>query len=222
MDSDRNPDLILIDSSSLLPLIYCLQGRLLRLIKEGYGLQFGIVQAVNSEVQRRLNPPSKFAGRQEALRKAVENRTLIVLHEDWMKARYDPLGVPLFRSCNEKGEVLHCAGLDRGEAYTYGASLVLRLLVVNDDNSALRRLRRDESDVPVPHLRFWDLLVFGLQSGLLAEKECDVVRSQLLRLSETLPDCFRKSSVHDGLHGFFCRIIDPTKPPIGAHHCCAN
>jgi hypothetical protein len=210
------PQLILIDTSSLLPLIYCGHGRLVRSIKARYALQFGIVQAVKSESQNKLTPPSKFAGRQEALRKAVENNTLVVVDGTYLKSRFGTVGESLFRRCDEEGERLFYLGLDRGEAYTYGASLVLNCPVVNNDTTALRRLRREQTDVPTPHLRFWDVILLGLQSGLLVQKDCEDTRTSLLKLKERLPACFTGNSVGAGMSGFYCRLIDPTKPTIGA------
>lgn len=212
------PEIILVDSSSLLPLIYCGHGKLLRSIAGQYGIQFAVVQAVRSEVQRRLQPPSKFAGRQEAFRKAIENGTVLVLDEDAMKARWGCLWETLFCRCNQEGERLYYAGLDRGEAYTYAASLALGLRVVNNDISAIRRLRKEESNIPVPYLRLWDVLLFGLQAGILSIKECDDTRSLLLRLNEGLPVCFKNASVEAGLVGYFCRLVDGSKSRLGSEH----
>ena len=216
MDSAGSPQLVLIDTSSLLPLVYCGHGRMVRLIEAKYALQFGIVQAVKSEAQNRLSPPSKFAGRQEALRKAVENKTLVIVDGAYLKSRFESVGESLFRRCDEEGESLYYLGLDRGEAYTYGASLILKCPVVNDDNTALRRLRRDRTDVPTPHLRLWDIILFGLQAGLLTQRDCEGTRTSLLKLKEGMPACFLAKSVSVGLSCFYCRLVDPTRPSIGA------
>jgi hypothetical protein len=141
---------------------------------------------------------------------------LAVIDEAYLKSKFDRIGESLSRQCDEEGERLFYAGLDRGEAYTYAASLTLSCPVVNEDASALKRLLREVAQVPTPHLRLWDIIVFGLQSELLAQKQCDDTRSQLLKLHEPLPHCFRDRSVRDGLSGFYCRLTDPTMPQIGA------
>jgi len=216
MGPSGGPKLILIDTSALLPLLYCGHGQLLRSIESRYGIQFGVVQAVKSETQNGLSPPHKFAGRQESLRKAISNKTLTVVDEVYLRSKFDRVGESLSRQCDEEGEKLFYAGLDRGEAYTYGASLTLSCPVVNEDASALKRLLRERAQVPTPHLRLWDVIVFGLQAELLTQRQCDDTRSQLLKLQERLPQCFRDRSVGDGLSSFYCRLTDPTKPQIGA------
>jgi hypothetical protein len=103
-----------------------------------------------------------------------------------------------------------------GEAFSHAASSVLNAPIATNDTSAVYRLIRGKENVPMPIIRFWDLIVLCYQIEMLTEGDCDKIRQVLERIGERLPACFTKRSFRDGLPGFYARLADIDRPAVGA------
>jgi hypothetical protein len=210
-----NPLFIVIDTSVLLQLIATDQLPLLRWLRSEYKVQPAITSAVESETLQILTTIGKFMGRQERLKKALTNNTISLIDRQSLGAILGTGVDALLRQMDSEGQRLHFR-VDRGEAYTHAAAAVLGVPVATNDTSAVNRLLRDEESIPRPILRFWDLIVFGHQTGQLDDTSCDKIRQALGKINESLPQCFTGRSFNVGLAEFYARLVDGLAPLIGA------
>jgi hypothetical protein len=210
-----NPKLIVIDTSVLVQIIATDQIGTLRLLRSGYGVQPVIVQAVEAEISCLLNNQSKFRGRQEQLRKARGNNTLAVADREFL-ATIRGSGVDAWlRQMESEGERLYLV-VDRGEAFSHAASIVLGVPIATNDTSAVYRLLKSGESIPRPIIRFWDLVAFGYQVGHLDDAACDRIRQTLRKLGERMPRCFVDRSYIDGLPEFYPRLACAGHQFVGA------
>lgn len=210
-----NPQFIVIDSSVVLPLIATDQVGILRLFRGDYGIRPVIVQAVESEVFYNLRNVPKFRGREEQFRKALGNNTLVILDRGALAPFVGSNVDSWIRQMESEGQRLY-AMVDRGEAFTHAASIVLGAPVATSDMSAVHRLLRNGEDIPRPIIRFWDLVVFAYQVGRLDEAACDRIRQTFPRLKEKTLQCFTDRSYIDGLTMFYPRLVCLAHQPVGA------
>ena len=210
-----NPLFIIIDTSVLLQLIATDQLPLLRFLRSEYKIQPAIAAAVESETARILTTIPKFMGRQEQLRKALSNGTLNLLDRQSLSAVLATGVEAILRQIDAEGQRFGLR-VDRGEAYTHAAASVLGVPAATNDTSAVNRLLRDGENVPRPILRFWDLIVFGHQTGQLDDASCDKIRQSLAKIQERLPECFTGRAYDAGLADFYPRLVDGVAPLIGA------
>ena len=211
----RNPRLLVIDTSVLMQLIVSEHVAVLKHLKSDFAIQPTIVPAVESEaLHLTKNGPAKFRGRETYLKKALANRALATLSSDLLDSIWGNSGAAWIRQIDQEGHRL-AAFVDRGEAFTHAASMVLNVPGVTNDFSAVNVLLRRREQLPQPILRFWDLIVFGHQSGTLDEAACDKVRKSLHKAGERLPLCFSNCSYRDGLNSFYCRLINQGRPVKG-------
>ncbi|MBZ5494456.1 MAG: hypothetical protein LAO76_26325 [Acidobacteriia bacterium] len=104
-----------------------------------------------------------------------------------------------------------------GEAYSHAVGVILNAPVMSNDFDAIRKLMLNGHDVAIPTIRAFDLLVFGYQSGILREADCDNFRHQMaLERNEYLPKEFRNASFADGLPQFCPRLLDGDRAVVGA------
>lgn len=210
-----NPRLIVVDSSVLVQLVAADQLGIFRLFRSHYGVQAAIVEAVESEVLHLLKTVAKFRGRQEQLRKALGNNTLALV-DRVLLAPFLGTGVDAWiRQIESEGERLHLM-VDRGEAFSHAASIVLSVPIATNDTTAVYRLLRSGETIPRPIIRFWDLVVFAHQVGDLDEAACDQIRKTLSKLGERTHPCFTDRSFVDGLPQFYARLICSDHKVIGA------
>jgi hypothetical protein len=207
--------LIVIDSSVLVQVIATDQMGVLRLLRSGYGVQPVIVQAVESEVSYLLNNVARFRGRQEQLRKALGNNTLAIADRGFLATILGSGADAWLRQMESEGERLNLA-VDRGEAFSHAASIVLGVPVATNDTSAVYRLLKSGESIWRPIIRFWDLVAFGYQVGFLDDALCDRIRQTLRKLGERIPRCFADRSYIDGLPEFYPRLACAVHPLVGA------
>jgi len=210
-----NPPFIVIDTSVLLQLVATEQITLLRMLRSEFGIQPIIVSAVESETIQILANHPKFVGKQEQFKKACANYTIRLTDRETLTGTVGADADSLLRLIDSDGRRLH-QRVDRGEAYTHAAASVLNIPVATNDMSAVIRLLKNGENVPVPVVRFWDLVVLGRQIGTLDDSNCDGVRKTLAKLQESLPPCFRAQSFAAGLPEFYPRLVDHEKPIVGA------
>ena len=214
----NKPTLLLFDTSTLMQILVSEHFPLLRHLRSDFGVQSIMVPAVESEALYLVESgPPRFRGRQEQLKKAITNRTIAVVSKETLAPFYGTSSESWLRQIDLEGMRLYGV-VDRGEAFTHAASMILDALVVSNDTTAVTRLLRDNEPIPLPVLRFWDLIVFGHQIGFLEEGDCDRTRQFLKKIGERQPTCFSDCSYLDGLKRFYARLADPTKPSLGAAH----
>jgi len=210
-----NPLLIIFDTSVLLQLIVTDQLSLLRYLKSEYKVQPAIATAVEAEALQILTTIPRFMGRQEQLKKALSNSTIIRLDQPSLGELLGTGVDALLRQIDSEGLRLHLR-VDRGEAYTHAAAGVLGVPVATNDITAVSRLLRDGEDLPRPILRFWDFMVFGHQVAQLDGASCDKVRQKMATIGEGMPRCFTGRGFSVGLPEFYARLVDGQAPMIGA------
>lgn len=214
LESSRSK-LLIIDTSALLQVIATEQLGVLRFLRSSYEIQMAIVEAVRSEAEHCLTNVPKFRGRQNQLRKAIGNNTLAVVNRDLLITLVGTSAEPLICQIESEGARLFRA-VDRGEAYSHAASMVLDVPIVTNDASAVRKLLRDGECLPRPILRFWDLIVFAHQCGHVDARACDKIRQALRKLREKTHPCFTNRSFEEGLQQFYPRMISADYEIVGA------
>jgi hypothetical protein len=210
-----NPKLIILDSSVLLQIIATDQIGIVRLLRSDFGIQCAIVPAVQAEVACIMENVSKFRGRREQFKKALRNNTLRVIDRDLLFPIFGSATDSWSRQIESEGTRLY-AFVDRGEAFTHGASMVLNAPTATNDSTAASRLIRGGEPIPRPILRFWDLVVFAHQAGLLTATACDTVRQVLHKIGERNHPCFAGNSFTDALPHFYARLACSNQQLIGA------
>lgn len=206
---------IIFDSSVVLQIIATGQFRILRSLQSDFGVQSAIVPAVESEVSVIVENVPKFRGRREQFKKALRNRTLAIVNRDFLAPLVGTAADSWIRQIDAEGTRLYDF-VDRGEAFTHAASIVLNALVATNDTTAVSRLVRQGETLPSPTLRFWDLVVFSHQVGWLSENDCDAIRQFLDKIGERNHPCFSSHSFQDGLPHFYARLTCSEEPGIGA------
>ena len=211
----NNPKLIIIDSSVLLQLIASEQLSILRLLRSDFNVQPAIVQAVESEVACILQNVPKFRGRQDQFKKAISNKTLPIVDRDLLAPIFGSSADAWIHQIESEGVRLYSI-VDRGEAFTHAASMVLNAPSATNDTTAISRLVRGGETIPRPIFRFWDFVVFAHQIDRLDKSACDKVRQFLHKMSERTHPCFTKCSFQEGLPQFYARLLCASRPIIGA------
>ncbi len=208
-----NPALIVGDSSALLQLILAEEMQTLRAIKADYGVQCVMTEAVSSELRRKLQ--NKYPEKAAVLKKAVANSTVVVLSEVVLSVAGYRSAPALIDQIEQLGREF-AVRIDRGEAYTHAASNVLAVPALSQDLEAIWKLISAGIHVERPVLRAFDVVIFGLQIGVLTEADCKQVRKELLRNEQGILQCFRNCAVMDGLPSFYQRLCDADLTPLGS------
>jgi len=200
-----NPSLLICDSDVMVQLFIAAELRPLRELKNLYGIQPAIVQEVDVEL-RWVGP---YGGRfvpqlDKAIKSGLIQRLDKALFQSCISTA--PLGAS-WAAFQSLGAV-YLGFVDRGEAYTHAAGVVLGLPTASDDYAAIEVLRYQMQNLPCPILRSFDLLAFALQTGILEIKECENVRSCLLRENRWVPAAFKHKSFAEGMANFRLRLRD--------------
>ena len=209
----KNPDLILIDTDSLLQLLIADQVRLLHSIKKRFNIQPAIVEAVEAEVRKSKKFRSQFT---KELQKALDNGTIVVLDTRTLPAYVTTSPDAVFNMIQTNGFSNGRLGLDYGEAYSFAAGVALGIPMVTNDMNAVRTAQKRGIQLPTNLLRTYDLIVLCHQFGELTEHDCDEIRKTLVGKNEFVPAAFEKTSYGKGLTSFYPRIHDGSKSALGA------
>jgi hypothetical protein len=102
--------------------------------------------------------------------------------------------------------------VQKGEAYTFAAALSLCVPAASNDFRAMEVLQQQMLSLPTPVLRCFDLVEFARQCGTLTLKECEEIRSGLMKRGEPVPRAFEHASFEDGLNRFTCRLKEGSVP----------
>lgn len=130
------PKVIIFDSSVVLQIIATGQFRTLRSLQSDFGVQSAIVPAVESEVLAIVENVAKFRGRREQFKKALRNKTLAIIDRDLLAPFLGGAAESWIRQIDSEGTRLYKL-VDRGEAFTHAASIVLNASVATNDTTAV-------------------------------------------------------------------------------------
>ena len=210
----RNPfDLLVCDTDALIQIFCSGQVSLLRRLKTEYGIQCVIVEAVEDEL---LNPRQRHAHCiTQAFQKALGNESLLIIDRRNM-GRFtsnDPHST--YDAIQLRGQEYHQT-VDRGEAYTHAAALVLRAAAMSNDGRAIAALDRLDKALPSPYLRAYDIFLLFHQRGDLPARVCDQIRKALTDIGDKPNAVFAGCKFSDGLEKFYPRLIDDTFIIVGS------
>lgn len=205
-----NPSLIICDSDVLVQFFLSNELRPLRDLKTLYRVQPAIVQEVDAELRWLGHYGARFVPQ---LDKSLKNALLVRLDKSQFQSLLAtaPPGTSWagFQSLGAQ----YCGFVDRGEAYTHAAGVVLGLPTASDDFRAIQVLQYQMQNLPCPVLRSFDLFGFALEAGLLPIQDCENVRSCLIKEHRWIPAALRNASFANGITNLALRLRDSTKAP---------
>lgn len=209
-----NPRFLFCDTDALFQILQTKQVRLLHKLSSTYSIK----SIITPEVEAELHGNRKLRHLSAAMTKAIGNGTLNVLDGDLLISHFagSSTTATAVHGAIQQGGAQFSKRVGRGEAYTFAAASTLNMPALSNDMSAIRTLNSHGYDLPSPILRFFDLVTFGHQIGLLTESDCDKIRQELHAHGEGIPKSFDNVSFRSGLTQFCCRLLDGTIPPIGA------
>jgi hypothetical protein len=203
-----NPSLLLCDSDVLVQLFLPAELRPIKALKEHYGIQPAIVQEVDGELRWLGHYGGRFVPQ---LDKSLRNGTLVKVDQPLLQSLLStsPPGASWagFQSLGSQ----YLGMVDKGEAYTHAAGVVLGLPTASDDFRAIEVLIYKMQNLPCPVLRSFDLFGFAYETGILPVTDCDKVRSCLLKEHRFVPGAFKNASFADGMSNFNLRLRDVSK-----------
>jgi hypothetical protein len=212
------PSFLVCDADATFQLLLTNQSKILTALRDQYSVQAIVVPEV--EIELRTQP--KLAARvAPSLQKALKNGTLKLLDRATLERHYGGGEPGSLAAAATMGRIasrgkIYEKRVGRGEAYSHALSIELNVPVLSHDRTALDVLINASLPVPKSVLRFFDLLAFGFQAGIVTVNEIDDSRSVLLAEKEFIPAAFRHSSFESGLPSFDVRLLDGTKGAIGS------
>lgn len=206
-----NPSLLICDSDVLVQCFLASELRPLRDLKALYGVQPVIVQEVDAELRWLGHYGSRFVPQ---LDKSLKNGLLVRLDKALFQSLLGnaPPGTS-WASYQALGAV-YLGFVDKGEAYTHAAGVVLGLPAASDDYRAIQVLQFQMQNLPCPTLRSFDLFGFAHEVGILSIQECEKVRSCLLKENRWIPAALKNSSFANGISNFLLRLRDGSNAPV--------
>jgi len=205
-----NPSLIICDSDVLVQFFLSNELRPLRDLKTFYGIQPAVVQEVDAELRWLGHYAARFVPQ---LDKSLKNGLLIRLD----KPQFQSLLSKALPGASWAGfqtlGAQYLGLVDKGEAYTHAAGVVLGLPVASDDYRAIQVLQFQMQNLPCPVLRSFDVFGFAHEAGLLPIEDCEKVRSCLLKEGRWVPAALKHTSFANGIANFPLRLRDSTKAP---------
>lgn len=197
-----NPAFIFCDTDALIQTFLAKQTRLLQELKTGFSIEPVIVSEVEAELRWSRRFKTRF---EHPLRKAVSTGCLALCDAGFLQRHFGAAGPSALSTIQTLGSA-YGKRVGRGEAYTLAAAVTLAVPAVSNDFKALRTLEAASLELPEPVLRFFDLVVFGRQAGLLTVSDCDKIRKALAAEDEGIPSAFRRASYSTGIRSFAPRL----------------
>ena len=210
---------LFLDTDVLIQLFISKSQNILRHLRDDYGVQ----SIVLPEVATELSSSRKFGTRfVRDLRRALQARWLYQMNVNSYAeiVNSDPAlqhaatGIS-FSDIEKLGREYNIR-VDRGEAYTLAAAVLLSQPAASNDMSAISVLEANGYQVPIPTLRTFDLFAFAYQTGFKSKSDCDKIRKALLTEKERLPAQWKNASFEKGLECFESRLIDSDLDAIRA------
>src|SRR6266852_495688 len=172
-----NPSLMICDSDALIQFFIANELRPLKDLKSLYGIQPVIVQEVDIELRWPGHHKDRFVPQlDKAVRSGLITRLDKALFQSLVSSAPPGASWSAFQSLGAQ----YLGYVDKGEAYTHAAGLVLGMPTVSNDFRAIQLLQSQMMNLPAPVLRSFDLLAFALARGTLAIQDCENARSALL------------------------------------------
>ena len=215
-----NPALLFLDSDALIQVLMVDGIAILKRLKSGYGIQPCLVPEVEMEVSY-----SRRFGRrvQGALSTSSGAGTIVVLDPATYhrllstNAALQAAAVGTsYADIQARGAAYH-RRIDQGEAYTFAAAVTLGQPAVSNDMSAIRAMQQAGLPLPSHVLRAYDLIVFGHQVGVLADRDGERCRQALNSGREFGPVQQKNRSFTDGLRYFVPRLVDRDASPVAVN-----
>lgn len=209
-----NPGLIVCDSDVLVQLFIANELRPLRDLKSLYRIQPAVAQEVDVELRWLGRHKGRFVPQ---LDKALKNGLLVRLDKPFFQSLVSSSPPGASWSGYQSLGAQYNGYVDRGEAYTHAAGVILAVPTASNDFSAIKVLQLQMMNLPAPVLRSFDLLAFALQTGTLCLKDCENARQALMSENEWVAKDFKYASFQSGLATFQCRLRDlPAQPAAPA------
>ena len=203
-----NPSLLICDSDVLVQLFLAGELRPLRDLKSLYGVQPAITQEVDVELRWLGHYGNRFVHQlDKSLKAGLIAQLDKALFQSLLSAASPGASWASFQSLGAR----YMGFVDKGEAYTHASGVVLHMPTASDDFRAIQVLQFQMQTLPAPVLRSFDLLGFGLESGILSVSDCEKARSNLLKEGRWIPSAFKNASFADGMANFRLRLRDSTK-----------
>ncbi len=203
-----NPSLLICDSDVLVQLFLSNELRPLRDLKNLYGVQPAIVQEVDLELRWLGHYGHRFVPQlDKSLKNGLIARLDKTLFQSLLSAATPGASWTSFQSLGSQ----YLGYVDKGEAYSHAAGVILGVPTASDDFRAIQVLQFQMQNLPSPVLRSFDLLGFALENGILSLSDCEKVRSCLLKEARWVPGSFRHASFADGMTNFCLRLRDASK-----------
>ena len=203
-----NPSLLICDSDVLVQFFLAGELRPLRDLRRLYGVQPAIVQEVDLELRWLGHYGARFVPQlDKSLKAGLLTKLDKTLFQSLLGAAPPGASWTGFQSLGAQ----YLGYVDKGEAYSHAAGVVLGLPSASDDFRAIRVLQFQMQNLPSPVLRSFDLLGFALESGILSSQDCEQVRSCLLKEGRWVHQAFKHASFADGMANFHLRLRDASK-----------
>lgn len=180
---------------------------LLRDLNKNFGVQPVIVTEVANEISWNGAHKNRFAG---DLQKALTAKVIKLLDSKVFKEELLRQGrsIEEFVQYTATGSQ-YDGPVQRGEAYSHSAGIVLRVPVMSNDGSAIVTLQAANLPVACPVLRYFDLLVFSYCASHIGLQGCERIRQKLMqdrREQRSVPAVFRNQSFQAAVASFDCRL----------------
>ncbi len=206
-----NPSLLICDSDVIVQLFLASELRPLRDLKSLYGVQPVIVQEVDLELRWLGRYGNRFEYQlDKSLRAGLFCKLDKSLFQSFLGSARPGASWAGFQSLGAQ----YMGFVDKGEAYSHAAGIVLGMPVASDDYSALQVLQYQMQNLPSPVLRSFDLLGFALEIGSISIQDCEKVRTCLMKENCWVPGVFKNASFEDGLARFQLRLRDAAKAKL--------
>jgi hypothetical protein len=198
-----NPPLLLCDSDALVQFFLIDDLRPLQALKAQFNIQPTITLEVDLELRWLAKRKNYFVPK---LDKALKHGTLVKLDPGTFQGYLGDAPAGTSWGSYQALGVRYYGFVQRGEAYTHAAAVSLGMPAMSNDGRAVRVLEGQMMSVAVPVFRFFDIIVFAHEFGVLTTKDCEDVRSELLKNGEGIPGPFLNASFVNGAKTFPCRL----------------
>jgi hypothetical protein len=208
-----NPSLLICDSDVIVQLFLANEPRPLKALKSLYGVQPVIVQEVDLELRWLGHYGNRFEYQLEkSLRAGLFSKLDKSRFQSFLSSALPGASWASFQSLGAQ----YMGFVDKGEAYSHAAGVVLGMPVASDDYSAIQVLQYQMQNLPSPVLRSFDLLAFALEIGALSIQDCEKVRTCLMKERRWVPGVFNNVSFEVGMTRFQVRLRDSAKANISS------
>src|SRR5712692_6826403 len=165
-----NPRLLPCDSDVLVQFFAANELRPLRDLRKLYGIVPVVVQEVEFELRWLGHHKDKFVTQlDKAVKSGLISRLDKTLFQSYLSAAPAGSSWSSYQSLGAQYQ----GYVDRGEAYTHAAGIVLGTPTASNDYRAIQVLQFQMMNLPSPVLRSFDLLALALEAGTMSVHDCE-------------------------------------------------